>query len=158
MQQDALDDRHVSPTALKAIGVLLLGCLIAVAVVRLTGVGGTAVPLSTVVEVRALNFEDRPDGAIAVYDAGAAEPFEILPPKSNGFLRGMLRAMARGRKLEHVGRTQPFEVVRWADGRLSLRDPAVGTDINLEAFGRDNFPVFKRFLTREVLTREIQAP
>lgn len=128
---------------------LLAGTILAIAAYRLSGAHVVAAPTSTIVETRALKFEDRPDGSVAVFDAGASEPFEVLPSQSNGFLRGTLRTLARARKLAGVSSEPPFEVTRWADGRLSLRDPAVGSDINLVAFGQDNYPVFKRFLTEK---------
>ncbi len=135
------------------IGGLLVGTIMSIAVYRWSGAGMSLTQPSTVIESRALKFEDRPDGSVAVYDAGATEPFEILPSQTNGFLRGTLRTMARARKLAGVSADPPFEVTRWADGRLSLRDPAVGSDINLVAFGQDNYPVFKRFLTERGVVR-----
>jgi putative photosynthetic complex assembly protein len=99
------------------------------------------------VESRALRFEDRQDGSILVYDAESKEPFEVIAPQTNGFLRGTLRGLARGRKLSGIGSHPPFELTRWADGRLSLRDPTTARDISLEPFGPTNIAVFKRLLT-----------
>jgi putative photosynthetic complex assembly protein len=135
------------------IGCILAGTIIAIGAYRLSGSEAAQNPPSTIVELRALKFEDRADGSVAVYDAGANEPFEVLPSQSNGFLRGTLRTLVRARKLAGVSSEPPFEVIRWADGRLSLRDPAVGSDINLVAFGQDNYPVFKRFLTEKGVVR-----
>jgi putative photosynthetic complex assembly protein len=145
--RDALDDSHVSPLALAAVALVLAGTVMAVAAVRLTGATATQVPVSTPVQVRAIRFEDRPDGSIAVFDAGATAPYEIIAPQTNGFLRGTLRGMARARKLNHAGSQPPFELTRWADGRLSLRDPVDGRELALEPFGPVNTAVFKRLLT-----------
>lgn len=151
--EQKLSQRSMSSWPVVAIGCLLAGTLLAIGAYRLTGTSGVPAPISTIVETRALKFEDRPDGSVAVFDAGASEPFEVLPSQSNGFLRGTLRTLARARKLAGVSSEPPFEVTRWADGRLSLRDPAVGSDINLVAFGQDNYPVFKRFLTEKGAVR-----
>ena len=102
---------------------------------------------SVAVQTRHLLFQDRADGSIAVLDAGTTEPFEILAPQTNGFLRGTLRGLARARKLAHESAQVPFELTRWADGRLSLRDPATAREIALEPFGPTNTEAFKRLLT-----------
>jgi hypothetical protein len=38
-------------------------------------------------------------------------------------------------------------LIRWADGRLSLRDPQTSRELALEPFGPTNTDVFKRLLT-----------
>ena len=63
----------------------------------------------------------------------------VVAPGTNGFLRGVLRGLARERKLERSAIEPPFRLTRWADGRLSLEDPATGRRIDdLEAFGPTN--------------------
>jgi putative photosynthetic complex assembly protein len=144
---DTLKASQISPTAL-----LLLGCAVVLAVTyvagqKLAGSETTHVEASVAVQTRSLLFQDRPDGSIAILDAGATQPFETIAPQTNGFLRGTLRGMARARKLSHDGPELPFELTRWADGRLSLRDPATSREIALEPFGPTNIEVFKRLLT-----------
>lgn len=152
MGQKSSDQNSISWPVLM-IGCILIGTIICIGAYRLSGPVASLNAPSMIVQSRALKFEDRPDGSVAVFDAGAKEPFEVLPSQSNGFLRGTLRTLARARKLAGVSSEPPFEVTRWADGRLSLRDPAVGSDINLVAFGQDNYPVFKRFLTEKGVVR-----
>ncbi len=100
---------------------------------------------------RLLRFEDRADGAVLVYDAAAhptdadASPLAVETGE-NGFLRGVLRGFARTRHLDQVAAAAPFELTAWADGRMTLVDPATGRHADLEAFGPANVPVFSRLL------------
>ena len=75
------------------------------------------------VQSRTLHFADRNDGAVEVTDADR-HIVAVLPPGTNGFARGVMRGLARARKLEDVGQEPPFVLTRWADGRLSLDDPS----------------------------------
>jgi putative photosynthetic complex assembly protein len=145
--QDTLKDNQISPAAIAAIGLLLLAVVGLVAAARLSGTKPVNIPASVAVEVRPIHFQDKPDGSIGIYDSGATVPFEVIQPQTNGFLRGILRGMARARKLNHAGQEPPFELARFADGRLSLRDPVDGREIALEPFGPSNTAVFKRLLT-----------
>lgn len=145
--RDALDDSHISPTAILAMGLMMAFALGFVAIERWRGAEPERAAAAAAVQTRAIRFEDRPDGSIAVFDEKQATPFEVIAPQTNGFLRGTLRGMARARKLAHEGPEPPFELTRWADGRLSLRDPVTGRDVPLEPFGPTNTAVFKRLLT-----------
>jgi putative photosynthetic complex assembly protein len=124
------------------VGVALLAALGA----RVGGLGTTRVPPATAIEIRELRFEDRADGAVLVYRAGAAQPVEVIAPGTNGFVRGVMRGFARERKRQAVGSEPPFRLTRWSDGRLSLDDPATGRHVDLEAFGPVNSGAFARML------------
>lgn len=113
---------------------------------RLTGLGRTSLPESRVVTSRELRFLDRPDGSVAVLEPSDGSEVETLPAGTNGFLRGVLRGLARDRKLAGVGDGPPFRLVRWADGRLSLEDPTTGRRVDLGAFGAGNAEAFARLL------------
>jgi putative photosynthetic complex assembly protein len=128
-----------------AIGTLVLGSLLAVAAVRLSGVSMRE-PDAQSVATRLLRFEDRPDGSIAVIDAASGRTLEQLRGEQ-GFMRGALRALTRERRMRELGPQQPFELAARADGRLTLVDPATGARIDLEAFGPTNAGVFARLLT-----------
>jgi putative photosynthetic complex assembly protein len=84
-----------------------------------------------------LRFEDRSDGAIAVISASDGRVVKVIEGEA-GFVRGILRAMARERRIKEVNQTIPFELIARADGRLTLLDPATGNRIDLESFGKDN--------------------
>jgi putative photosynthetic complex assembly protein len=131
------------------IGAAALICfsLVTAAVGRLSGAGVSHVPEANPVRSIELRFEDRPDGAVAVYEAGQGRTVAVLPPGTNGFVRGVMRGMARERRQHDVGMQAPFRVTSWDNGALSLEDPTTGRRIELEAFGPTNFEVFARLLT-----------
>lgn len=116
---------------------------------RLTGIGRTEFAAVPAVESRDLLFEDRPDGAVTIYAAEDGSVIGVLPPGSDGFIRGVLRGLARDRKLHQKGADQPFRLTRWADGRLSIDDPTTGRRIDLGAFGPTNAQAFARLLVPE---------
>jgi|SRR5579883_447459 len=123
----------------------LVGCtLLLVAGARLTGYRPETPPPSRAVLTRTLRFLDRDDGAVIVCEAGRI--VDVLPPQSNGFVRSVLRGLARERRLEHLQAPPEFRLTRWADGRLSLDDPATARHIDLEVFGPTNAQAFAQIL------------
>ena len=124
--------------------------MVSASVARLSGIGATHMPPATPVISRDLRFEDRPDGAVMIYAARTATVVDVLPPGSNGFVRGVLRGLARARKREHLGADIPVRLIRWSDGRLSVEDPSTGEAITLEAFGISNAAAFARLLNLQV--------
>jgi putative photosynthetic complex assembly protein len=120
--------------------------LLAVTMARITGVGQAEGPPAPAVASRELRFEDRADGAIAVYEGNGPRLVGVVGPDSGGFLRGVLRALARERRSHDAGQEAPFRLARRADGSLTLEDPSTGRLINLEAFGETNEAAFARLL------------
>jgi putative photosynthetic complex assembly protein len=154
---DPFADRPFPRGALLGAAALVGVSLIAVASARLSDVGVTHMPQAAAVVTRNLRFEDRADGAVAVYDAAQGDQLvELLPPGTNGFLRGVMRGMARERRREGIGAMPPFELTRWSDGRLSMQDPKTGVHVNLEVFGPTNVGVFVHLLnaTQPLASRE----
>lgn len=92
---------------------------------------------ATPVITKQLRFEDRADGSIAVISSVDGSVVKIIQGEA-GFVRGILRAMARERRLQEVTQQVPFDLIARADGRLTLLDPATGNRIDLESFGKDN--------------------
>jgi putative photosynthetic complex assembly protein len=113
---------------------------------RFTGLGSVSVEPSTRVETRSLRFEDRADGSVAVLDHGSRKVVEILAPGTNGFVRGLMRGLVRERKMKGLSDEAPFELIRWRDKRLSLRDTATGREIELVSFGITQLEVFAGML------------
>ena len=134
---------------IRGAGILVISSLLIVAVARLTGYSPAKPPVSTVVESYDLRFEDRPDGAVLIYDASDADvqPAVTLAPGTNGFVRGVLRGLVRDRRADRIGPTPPFKLTHWADGRLSLDDPSTGRHVDLEVFGLTNAGAFADILT-----------
>lgn len=90
---------------------------------------------------RLLQFQDRPNGDIAVVDARSGQEVARLRGEQ-GFARGALRTLARERMRRELGPEMPFELSAYVDGKLVLSDPATGQRIHLEAFGASNAAVF----------------
>jgi putative photosynthetic complex assembly protein len=131
----------------KLIAFTLVGAsLLAATVSSLTGRQAGTPPPAAVVAERDLAFADRPDGGVAVQDAGNGRLIEVFQGEQ-GFLRGTLRGFARSRHLDGVtAAPQSFRLTRWSDDRLTLDDPATGRHVELSAFGADNTIVFARIL------------
>jgi len=127
-----------------AAGLVALALVIAVSGQGWFGGHGAATRERPVAQ-RELVFADRADGAVLIYQAGQAEPMTVVTGEA-GFLRGILRALARERRQDKLGHDVPFRLSAWPDGRLTLDDQADGQRIELEAFGPDNAAVFARLL------------
>jgi putative photosynthetic complex assembly protein len=96
------------------------------------------------VERLSLRFADAPDGGILVYDATTGALAGRVAPGGDGFLRGALRAMTRGRMLAHAGPERPFVLTRWSDGRLTLDDSVTRMHVAVSAFGPAQVASFER--------------
>ena len=103
-------------------------------------------PAATVAQ-RDLRFEDRADGAVAVFTADDGKLVDVISPGHDNFLRATLRGLAQQRKRESSGPDTPFRLTHWADGRLTLFDPVTRRNVELEAFGETNEEAFARLLT-----------
>ena len=133
------------PRGILLAAVTLVGlAIVAAGGARVSGIGTTELPAAAPVESRDLRFEDRADGGITVLEDGRV--IDVVAPGTNGFLRGVLRGLARERKLRSVSAEEPFRLTRWADGRLSVEDPATGRSVDLGAFGPANWAAFARIL------------
>ena len=91
-------------------------------------------------------FRDLPNGVVGVVSADSGMLMAEIEGEA-GFVRGILRALARERRIRQISSDEPFELTSHADGRLTLIDTATNSRIDLEAFGKDNAAVFAAFLT-----------
>lgn len=98
---------------------------------------------------RDLHFLDRADGAVVVTDLSGKPVATILPASEQGFVRGVLRGLARERRLKDVGPDAPFRLELWSDNGLTLTDLGTGRQIELGAFGPTNRAAFAVMLPRE---------
>ena len=64
-------------------------------------------------------------------------------------VRGSMRALARMRMTAEVGINEPYRVIRWENGSVSLSDTKSGQRIYLNAFGPDQVAAFEKFLGNE---------
>ena len=96
---------------------------------------------------RSLSFMDAPDGVLEIRDTEKNEIAHIIKKgEKSGFIRGVLRGMARERKMNDVGESPPFRLTLWANNALSLTDTMTGRTIELGSFGKDNRASFAALL------------
>ena len=135
--------------ALIAMAALIAVSICAAGVTRLTGNHTVNPPPAKAVESLDLRFSDRADGAIVVIDATNGSVIEVLAPGTHGFVRGILRGLARDRKVHGVGAEPAFTLTRWSDGRHSITDPTTGTVLHLAAYGFANVAEFSSMLSSD---------
>ncbi len=97
------------------------------------------------VQVKVLKFEDRQDGGVTVIDAATNQIIDVVQGEA-GFIRGILRTVARERRIRGLGKEEPVNLMSFNDGRLVLLDPLTNTQIELESFGSINVESFKVFM------------
>jgi putative photosynthetic complex assembly protein len=135
--------------ALIAAAVLIAGSITAAAAARYAKVNAPEATLSesvTPLAARDLTFFDMPNGSVEVRDATGTQVLFVAEPGTNGFIRGVMRGMARDRRSRGIGQEPAFRLAQWPDGRLSLEDLATGRQIELGSFGGDNRAAFAQLL------------
>jgi putative photosynthetic complex assembly protein len=141
-----LQEPVVSKRGLLALGALVLFSLAIVTTSRLTGVGTVPFTLPAAVESRDLRFADAENGAVLVFDASSDQLVERLGPGNGGFIRVVMRSLARQRRMAEIGAEPPFRLTRYASGQLTLTDSVTNRQIDLGAFGSDNIAAFARLM------------
>lgn len=146
-------DRMAPPGAIALAGALILLSLLLVIAVRFNVVPPSPSPADLRAQTgtpriaeRLLTFRDRRDGAVVVADAGTGATVAVIGREGSGFIRGVMRGLARERRQHHQGAEPPFRLTAWRDGELSLTDTATGRIIELGAFGPTNREAFARLL------------
>jgi len=127
--------------ALFGAAALVMFSLSVVAIERMTVAGEEASAMPELSDTRALRFFDQ-DGEVVVLDNRTEQTVARFGSGTNGFARGLLRGLARDRRLREADLSAPFELGFNAENRLTLRDPETRTDIVLDAFGSTNRNVF----------------
>ncbi len=101
-------------------------------------------PILKTVGQRKLRFVDADDKSVRVLDAeSGAEVYRVTGEA--GFIRGIMRGMARERRRLGKGAGEAFELSLDA-GLLTLTDLATGQRVELTAFGHTNAGAFARML------------
>ena len=134
--------------ALLAVGLLLGVTLAGVATVRIARNSAPAVAPAAPPSVASvdLRFSDERDGSIRILDDRSGALVSTLAPDTNGFIRGVMRGLARDRLSRHIGQAPPFRLSRDRAGKLWLQDTATHRLIDLEAFGTGNRAAFADLL------------
>lgn len=148
-------ENTVPKPALVAAGLLVGACMLMTAAVSFGFMDRQAVPTVARAEAnvapvteRSLQFLDQEDGTVLIADVSTGETVQVIDmeTQSGGFVRGVLRGLARERRLNGIGSEPPFNLTLWEDGGISLTDSATGRIIELGAFGPDNRAVFAAML------------
>jgi putative photosynthetic complex assembly protein len=148
-------EQTVPPQAIWAAVMLICTALVLAMLVRVGVLSREAVPGAeraaahvAPAAVRNLTFVDRGDGAVVVRDVATGETVRVMIDgvPGNGFVRGVMRGMARERRMRGVGMEPPFNLTLWQNGTLSLTDKTTGRAIELGSFGPDNRAAFAAFL------------
>jgi putative photosynthetic complex assembly protein len=141
------------PRAVLIGAALLIGFVIlAAAMVRVTGVGGTETPLPPVVESRELVFLEDDAGTTTVKIAGDDGTLAELQSGVDGFVLGVMRGMVRERKAYDVPLDEPYLLSLREGGVLLFEDPLTGRRIDLRAFGPTNTAAFAQLLRIDPIT------
>jgi putative photosynthetic complex assembly protein len=146
---EAVKAERMPRPALVGAMALVLFTLGATGLFRLGGQTPLGPEESAAIQTRLLRFVDRPQGGVGVFDASSGESLLVIVPGEDGFVRGVLRGLARDRRSRDIGAEPPFRLARLSDGRLLLEDVATGRRIDLAAFGPTNAGAFARFLAKE---------
>ncbi len=144
-------ENTVPRPALIAAGVLVGFSLLMTAMVQIGWLERSAVPSAeraeadvAPLEQRSLLFADGADGSVVITEASTGEQVGMIAAGSEqgGFIRGVLRGLARERRMYDVGSEPPFTLTLWQDGSMSLVDEATGRSVEIGAFGPDNRAAF----------------
>lgn len=131
-----------------AVGLVVTVVGLAVAA-RTTGIGATRLAEPTQGISVDLRFEDGPRGTIRVSSASGEISPVIIAPGQDGFVRTVVRGLARERQAQGFGSEMPFRLGRTEAGRLWLRDLATGRLLYLDAYGPQNASHFARLVRLE---------
>ncbi|MEE4330593.1 MAG: photosynthetic complex assembly protein PuhC [Wenzhouxiangella sp.] len=137
---------------------LLSLTIVAVAAFRIAGVEPVAQvpPADTVQRSLDLRFADGPNGTVNIYrvlENGPDQVLDVVEPGEGGFIRGVLRSLARARRASGISREEPFRLILQTDGVMLLEDPATAQRIYLPAFGPTNLETFRRIIVGDDSTQ-----
>ncbi|MCB1427580.1 MAG: phosphonoacetaldehyde hydrolase [Nitratireductor sp.] len=111
-----------------------------------TGVGKLEDPFGKPQAIRDIVISGGMDLPIEILDAHSGKTIATYPVGEGGFVRGSLRALTRMRFVAKVDESEPYRLIRWENGAVSLSDTASGERLLLNAFGPDNAAAFAALL------------
>lgn len=145
-------DNLIPPGAVRLASGLVVGTLLLVAGVRADWLPASSSPVAQraaarvqPVAERHLRFADV-NGQVVVTDARTGDQVAALGQEGSGFIRGVMRGLARERRMYGLGAEKPFRLTLYADTQLVLTDLATGRVIELTGFGGTNRQAFARLL------------
>jgi putative photosynthetic complex assembly protein len=146
MHEEAIDAKPFPRGMLIAVAAMVGLSMLFAASASLWDFGATRIEYAPVTESRDLVFKDLQNGSVGVVDAVRSEQIAEVKPGQDGFVRVVMRSMARDRAVRGVGSDVAFRLARHADDMLSLTDLATGEVVMLNAFGAMNTKAFEPFL------------
>jgi putative photosynthetic complex assembly protein len=148
----AIDKEPFPRGALIAAGSIVAISLALTAANRIAKIHGPAAPspaaAGQAVSAVALRFLDQPDGSVLIKDAATGERVSTVHPGEGGFIRGVMRGLARERMGRRIGSGPAFRLWLQQGGGLWLQDTATGRLIDLDSFGSSNRAAFMALLPR----------
>jgi putative photosynthetic complex assembly protein len=136
----------ISRRLLRAMALLVAGSLALVTYARVTDRPLVAKPVDgEIAQERVIHIFADMSGAAQILDEKGALIAD-LSSTQGGFIAGVWRAMTFERQKAGVDPDAPVRLMRFADGRLALRDEVGGTRFELIGFGPDNAAAFARLL------------
>jgi putative photosynthetic complex assembly protein len=149
-QKLVVRDKEMIPTVLiRAMFILCLCVLIIVSYARLTDRPLSAMPPGVeevpIVTERTIRIYGELNGSARVLDTDGTV-IATFSPDEGGFVAGVYRVLERERGAVGADASDPIRLVRFADGRVSLRDDITDFRAELVGFGAANEAVFARLL------------
>ncbi len=111
-----------------------------------TGIGTMLTQQGEPVDMIDLTIRPEAGDRVVVAEAVSGRILADYAPEDGGFVRGSLRALDRMRMVAGVRNDEPYRVIKWSSGAVSLSDTVTGERIYLNAFGPDQVAAFSRFL------------
>lgn len=134
-------------------GILGTISMILVAGASITGSGKAPLRQSEPVASRSLAFVEREDRAIVVRDPQKNAVVAVVKPGRDGFVPVVVKAFSVKRKQQGIAPETPFQLIQWADGRLSIEDPLTNQAIRLDGFSSLNKKSFAKLMNAGSETR-----
>ena len=124
--------------------IVMVGFVLALALFgRLTDIGTVRAEFGEPVAIRDFVIH-KASGTAKVVDVRTGEL--IAEFNNEGFVFGVIRGMERIRLTREIANDQPYRLIKWQNGWVSLSDTVTGERVYLNAFGPDNVAAFERFL------------
>ncbi len=147
------DDPTVPKPALIGVAVLLAATMALTGAVSLGLLPQSANPSASraaqnigAAQERMLYFADQTDGTVLISDASTGQSLKTIGFGEGGFVRATMRRLVKARRATGIGSAQPFKLVRWENGALSLMDPATGKQAEIYGYGADHVRAFAELL------------
>lgn len=141
------DAKQVVPQVLlRAVAALVATALLIVGYAVLTGREPSAQAHDRVaVAERLIQIKARADGGTIITGTDGKVLADVAP-NEKGFLTVIRRAMEFERHRNAIDTNPPVALIRFADGRIGLRDDATDWKIGLIGFGQDNARAFAELI------------